>query len=97
MNANWDRLSPEFVSPSDLSPLSLEAHAMNSDGSFAVDHIFRIEEPQRIVDWVSNKTGKPVQLPRTNASDARSNPTIGTEALNKIRIMMPLESEMYAL
>jgi hypothetical protein len=97
MNPNWQRLAPEWVTTKDLSPLSLEACAMYREGNMAVEHVFRIEESGRICDWLSQKLGQPISARHVNQSELIEIAPLGHEALEKIRLMMPMESELYAI
>lgn len=97
MNPNWKRLAPKHISMENLSPLSLEAHAFHADSSQAVDHIFMLEEPEKIRSWLSEKLQKDIPLQHVNQSKGPQTTRLGREALDKIRGMMPLESQLYNL
>lgn len=97
VNPEWLRLAPSNISPHDLSPLSLEAHGMDESGHLVVQQVFRIEEPEKIRAWLNEKAGREVSLPHINSTDKTSPPAIGVNALDKIREMLPLESEIYAI
>jgi hypothetical protein len=97
MNADWLRLAPEWVTMKDLSPLSLEAHTKGRTGVMAVDHVFLIEEPEKIRDWISQKLGQEIAVKHVNQSEKIKTEPLGNEAMARIRQMMPMESEIYAL
>ncbi|WP_131727477.1 hypothetical protein [Thalassovita autumnalis] len=97
LNPNWKRLGPDSILETNLSPLSLEAMAMNKDESWAVDHIFRIEEIDKASKWLSEKLGSDVQPQHVNQSDDLCLPPLGSEAMSKVRLMMPFESELYGI
>jgi hypothetical protein len=97
MSADWQGLAPEWVTTKDLSPLSLEACAMRRDGSMAVDHVFRIEDPDRICAWLSQKLGQRIEVRHVNRSEQIETAPLGYEALEKVRQMMPMESGLYAV
>lgn len=96
-NPAWSALAPEWPSGRDLSHLSFEFCAMNRDGSLAVDEVFRIEEPQRLADWISEKVGRPVPVRHVNQSHEADLPPLGPEALARIRTMLPYESTLYGV
>ena len=96
-NRDWMALGPDWVRPDDLSPLSLEFHIENRAGQDEVDEIFRIEEPARMTAWLEARTGVPIALKHVNQSHDASRPALGTEALDKIRAMMPRESALYGI
>lgn len=93
---DWLEFAPDWISREDLSPLSLEARAMNKDGSWAVDRVFQIEHPAELADWLSERFGHPVPVITTNQSYAAELPPIGEEAKAKIQLMLPEESRLYA-
>jgi hypothetical protein len=96
INAGVKALVPPWVSERDLSPLSLEAHADRSDGTREVDVVFQIEKPDALVDWLRQRTARPVQMMRLNTSPGDLDvPELDAEALHKIRAMFPEESRIY--
>ncbi|MEO9873812.1 MAG: hypothetical protein ABJM79_13120 [Anderseniella sp.] len=94
---DWERLAPEYITATDLTPLSLEAFAMCKDGSWATDHVFRIEEMDKIREWLSEKLGSEVEGKHVNRSEDMETPPLGSEALSKVRTMFPHESEIYGV
>lgn len=96
-NPDWAALAPAWISSQDLSPLSFEFRATNRDGSLAVDHVFRIEEPEKLAGWIAEKTGEKVAVKHTNRSAEADMPALGTGALDRIRAMLPYESALYGV
>jgi|GEM_PF-2982756 len=96
-NKLWGEFAPQWTLTSGLATLSLEYRAMDQDHTLQVDRIFRIEEPETLHDWLAEKTGKKVQLPHKNRTDTSPPPAIGQEAMDRIKAMMPYESEAYGL
>jgi len=96
-NPNLLRLGPDWISPTDLSPLTLEARARRRDGSLAVDHIFPIEEMGQFTAWRSNKLGEDVSPKHVNQSNAADRPRLGEAAQTRIRQVFAEESEIYGL
>lgn len=97
MNPNWKRLAPIHISMDNLSPLSLEAHAFHTNGSQVVKHVFMLEEPEKIRSWLSEKLQHDVGLQHVNQSKGVEASNLGHEALEKVKTMMPLESQLYNL
>jgi hypothetical protein len=94
-NPKWLEYGPPSISTNNLSPLSIEAHAMDRNGEYMIDHVFRVEAIHQLVDWLEKKTGQTVELKHVNASPAALPPDLGTEAMDKIRSMFPTESAEY--
>lgn len=95
MNRNWLALAPEWISPRNLSPLSLEARAMQRDGSWAVDRVFKLEEPDVLADFLSVRLGCEVAPRHVNASVNADMPRLGKHAMECIRKMFPYETNQY--
>ncbi len=96
-NPEWMRLGPKWISTSDLSPLSLEAYAMNHENRLIVDHIFRIERASLIADWISERVGQQVEIIHTNQSNSAKSKKLGIYALDRVRRMFPFESRVYGI
>ena len=97
MNPNWARLAPKWISTDNLSPLCFEAHAFDANCLCNVDKVFCIEEPGEMLSWLSSKLGRDLELNHLNGSRHESTPLLGTECLEKVRIMFPFESGRYGL
>lgn len=97
LNPNWLALAPQWISPRDLTPLNLESRAMRRDGSQAVDHIFKLEEPEALASFLSERLGGEVLPRHVNPSEDIAMPRLGDQALDRIRKMFPYESELYNL
>ncbi len=96
-NRDWFALAPEWISPDDLSPLSLEFRAQNRAGQMQVDEVFRIEEPEKLAAWLQARTGETVALKHVNRSHDAQTPVLGTEATEKLRAMLPRECALYGV
>lgn len=96
-NRKWLARAPDWISPNDLSPLSLEFRAMNRKGRLGVAQVFRIEEPEHLAAWLSARTGQEIKPQHVNRSRAGDRPPVGLEVLAKIRQMLPYESGLYGL
>lgn len=92
----WLRLAPKHITTSDLSPLSLEAHAFDHSGQ-PVARIFQVEEPAKLEDWLSNRLGAPVSLPKVNSTDGTKPAPLGETALARVRRMFCWESDYYGI
>lgn len=95
MNAQALALAPNWVSTSDLTPLSLEAHVDNRQGIREVDLIFRIEEIDRFAVWLSERTGIQLAPRHVNGSGSSEIPHLSESHLDRIRQQFPLETKMY--
>jgi hypothetical protein len=100
MNPAWQELAPSFVSPSDLSPLSLEAHINNkSNVNDSSCTFIKLEDLDSHIEIFSCLLGlsssfRPVHA---NRSQQASLPPVSEQSLSKIREMFPLESVLYSL
>ena len=97
MHPDWERLAPAWVSTCNLSPLSLEAHAENAEEILEVDHIFKIEEPSDLEEWLSERLGKEIQLKSVNQSKDQTLGRLSARAMERVRKMFPAESRIYGL
>lgn len=97
MNSAWMAMAPDWVSQKDLSPLSFEARGLDRSGRNLIDHVFRLEEPEKLQAWIEEKVGAKVTIKHVNKSTQAPVTKLGTEALEKIRCMMPMESALYAI
>jgi hypothetical protein len=97
MNPAWQRLAPAWISTRNLSPLSLEAHAMDADGRRIVDHVFRLEELGALEAWLAERLGRAARVPHVNASERGERPEVTAETLAAVRRMFPEESRLYGI
>jgi len=97
MHPGWQALAPGWISTQDLSPLSLEAHAAHADGSMAIPHVFLLEEPDKLREWLSERLGQDLKVQHVNQSSDATLPSLGSESLEKIRQIMPTESRLYGI
>jgi len=95
INPNWAKLAPPWITGSNFSPLSLEAHSENDKCKNIIDNIFKIEEIETLENWLSGKLGSKIVIPKINKSLALKIPPVSTEALERIRHMFPKESAIY--
>ncbi len=58
MSPVWQERAPKWISTKNLSPLSLEAHAIDRAGVNHVDHVFRLEDPDDLNRWLSRRLEK---------------------------------------
>lgn len=96
-NPAWLSLAPIWINTEDLSILSLEFYGCDSDGSFMLDRLFRIEEGEELRAWLSEVGGMETELIHTNKSIEETLPTIGENVLDKVRRTFRLESAMYGV
>lgn len=90
-------MAPDWIKTTNLTPLSLEAHTDNRDGTREVDMIFRVEEIGKFLEWLAKKTGRVMAPRHVNGSGAGKVPVLSSEALDRVRQMFPLECEMYGV
>lgn len=95
INPKWLALAPDWISPTNLTPLNLESRAMRRDGTWAVDHIFKLEEPEKFSDFLTERLGVKVSTPHLNASESSPMPQLGSEALERVRKLFPYEAREY--
>lgn len=96
LNPLWKSLAPDHVGGNDLSSLSLDARAMNREGQL-IANVFPVEEPARLEGWLSDRLGTEIVLPSLNASPGSAPPSLGAEAMARIRSMFRWESAHYGL
>lgn len=94
-NPKWLEYGPPSISVRNLSPLSIEAHAFDRNGTNMIDHVFRVEVIHELVDWLEEKTKQTVELEHVNESAVAALPHLGSEAMERIRIMFPYEAAEY--
>lgn len=98
IEAGVKALAPTWVTETDLSPLSLEAHTDTLDGTREVNRVFRIEAPLDLTHWLGQRTGHAFQMAHENTStDHEKMPLLNGTALQKIRAMFPEESGLYRI
>jgi len=97
MNPEWRKRAPGGITPSDLSPLSLEAQACGPDGRLLA-HAFPVERPAALERWLSARLETEVTLGRWNPSGAGSAaPALGGKAMRRLRRMFAIEAGYYGL
>lgn len=96
MNPDWIALAPDHVSTKDLSPLGLEAHAMDRDGR-PTARIFEVEAPGSLENWLSERLDAPISLPALNGTNDLPPPHLGHEAMERVRAMFRWEAAHYGL
>lgn len=97
MNGGALKLAPDWIRTSDLTPLNLEAHIETRDGRTEVDKIFRLEEIDSFILWLSEQTGQTLPMRHVNKSERGALPKFGDEVLARVKLMFPQESLLYAL
>jgi len=97
MNTGAIALAPDWIKMTDLTPLSLEAHIDTKDGRREVDLVFRLEEIQIFTEWLAERTGTEIKKRHVNHSYSKEMPHLGSHAIDKVRQMFPLESDMYGV
>ncbi len=55
MNPAWQELAPKWISIQNLSPLSLEAHAIDRAGVNHVKNVFQLENTEKLNRWLTSK------------------------------------------
>lgn len=95
MNADALAMAPKWISTSNLSPLSLEAHSLDRDNASHVDKVFQIEDFDALRQWLCQKTGKDLPGRHVNESISAERPDLDPRAVAKIRSMFPAESKLY--
>ena len=96
MQFAWNKNSPDFVTPNDFSPLSLEALVFNVENKNCATDYFRIEDIGIIEAWLSDVLSDKVALPRVNSSQKEKDLKVSDLALARIRKCFPLESQIYS-
>ena len=97
MNGGALKLAPEWISTTDLTPLNLEAHIQTRDGKIEVDKVFKLEEIDTFLLWLSEQTGERLPMRHVNKSERGDLPKLGDALLARVKLMFPQESETYAL
>lgn len=95
INPEWRKLCPEWISEHDLTPLSLEAHAMDREGKLVVDKVFKLEQFDEVISWLEHKLDQKLVSRHVNVSSQSDVPRISEEELVRVRKMFPFESEAY--
>lgn len=97
MHPRAKELAPSWISTSNLTPLSLEAHIQTRDGKTCVDRVFQVERLQDLAAYLKDKTGRNFKISKLNESKREDIPMISNESFCRIREMFPLECESYML
>ena len=97
MQKNWKIRAPDWISEKNLSPLSLEAHIEDRLGQRKVKKVFKLEELDVMVEWVSKIVGTRTNYPHLNAGSALKPPKLSSDTRAYIRSMFPSESEIYSI
>lgn len=97
MHPRAKEMAPEWIRTTNLSPLSLEAHILNRDGTSSVDKVFHVERLQEIADYIAARTGRRFLVQKTNSSRSEAIPAVGTEAIARVRELFPMECATYGV
>lgn len=97
INPDWAACAPGWITPRDLSPLSLEAHIEDAEGRSHVQEIFQVEDLDRLSAWLEARVGRPMPQLHVNGSTEDPTPPLGTAALDRIRATFPTEARMYGI
>ena len=94
---DWLLHAPKWISTEDLSVLALEFYACDRAGAFTLDRFFRLEEPDTYHSWICESTGLDLPLRHVNHSEASDLPSVGKEAIDRIRRTFKIESALYGI
>jgi hypothetical protein len=93
----WGKLCPSFISNTDFTPLSLEAHICDKDNNKADVQVFQLEALNRCSEWLSEIFNEKLEISELNKSEKSLIPPIEEDALARIVKCFPSESELYKL
>lgn len=93
----WSDYVPEFVTPTNFSPLSLEAHICDQEGKIHTNRWFKIEDKPAIERWLSERLDQDVKLGQTNESEAQSGLEIHNSTLENLSAQFPMEFKEYEI
>jgi hypothetical protein len=93
----WGKLCPSFISNTDFTPLSLEAHICDKDNNKLDVQVFQLEALNRCSEWLSQIFNEKLEIAELNKSEQSLIPPIAEEALARIVKCFPSESELYKL
>lgn len=98
-NPEWHRRGPKWISCTNLTPLTLEAHICNTENQPTVKNIFLIEEKAKLERFLSDKFSINVNLPHINQSSNQIciDRALSNEAKSRVKMLFPLESSIYNL
>lgn len=91
----WKKQSPKFINDLDFTPLSLEAHICRGDGKMMNCKVFKLEEQEKFVRWISSKVGRELSVPMSNMSENSTISNISESAIQRVRECFPIESLIY--
>jgi hypothetical protein len=93
----WGKLCPSFISNTDFTPLSLEAHICNSENRKLNVKIFQLEKINECSEWLSDFFNEKLNVAELNKSERSMIPPIEGDALARVIECFPLESKLYNL
>jgi len=94
---SWAATAPSYISSTDLSPLSLEAHFCGPDNQLISTNVFKLENLCELSVWLADTfqlTLSDVSL-KVNQSEGIINEGISPDALQTVRDLFPMESLLY--
>lgn len=93
----WKSSCPPMITSNDFTPLSLEAHAYDELGKNCIDKIFKIEDIEVCVAWLTELIGEAANIPKINSSDSAQLPDNDKSILQGLIKQFPEESKIYKL
>ena len=93
----WKPFLPNYVTSDDLSPLSLDAHVKDSQGNIVCDHIFKMEERESIVKWLSSFLDVNVLDVHVNSSIPEVTKEVKSEVLAKLESQFLMDFKLYGM
>jgi hypothetical protein len=93
----WGGHCPSFISNTNFTPLSLEAHICDKDNNKLNVQVFQLEALNRCSEWLSELFNEKLEISELNKSEQSLIPPVAEEALARIVKCFPSESELYKL
>ena len=95
LGVTWRDYVPPIITENNLTPLALETFILDQNSHQLVNHIFKMEERTKTIEWLSSVLGKKIKDVKVNMSKEISMPPVSDRLMDRIKVMFPLETEMY--
>ena len=93
----WRKYCPDYITDTNFTPLSLEAHANNNKNNNLINKVFKLEELSDCRIWLEEYLGMNVDIGSHNGSKSTQIPVVSPDTLRKLKQNFKLESSLYNL
>jgi len=93
----WRKYCPEYITDTNFTPLSLEAHANDHKNNNLINKVFKLEELSECQLWLEKHLGMSVDIGLHNGCKSTKTPVVSLDRLNKLKQNFKHESSLYNL